>query len=150
MYRAFRSSFVITAVVVALGVLSRPAPAQEGPALYERLGGYDVIAAFVDDFFARMGADTALAPYLSDVPEEEGPRIRQHAVDFVCALAGGPCAYHGRSMKETHAGMGIGGEHFDRLIEHMGESLDELGVGERERKELLARIEALRSDIVGG
>jgi hemoglobin len=38
--------------------------------LYKRLGGYDVIAAFVHDLMPRLRADRALAGYWKGISED--------------------------------------------------------------------------------
>lgn len=112
------------------------------------MGGYDVVAATVDDFLTRLNADARLQPLFVGVSATSGPRIRQHIVDFVCAETGGPCAYHGRSMADAHAGMPIADEHFDAAVDHMGDALESQGVGERERRELVSWLRSLRSAFV--
>lgn len=140
---------LLAALALALSPATRPAAAQDdAPSLYERMGGYDVIAATVDDFLARLNADARLQPLFVGVSATSGPRIRQHIVDFVCAETGGPCAYHGRSMADAHAGMPIADEHFDAAVDHMGDALESQGVGERERRELVSWLRSLRSAFV--
>ena len=63
--------------------------------LYHRLGGYDAIAAVVDDFMGRMGNDPKLKRFFTRMKPESGKRTRQLIVDFVCAATGGPCYYTG-------------------------------------------------------
>lgn len=109
-----------------------------------------MIAASVDDFLARLNADSRLQPLFVGVSATSGPRIRQHIVDFVCAETGGPCAYHGRSMSDAHAGMPITGEHFGAAVTHMADALEDQGVGERERRELGSWPRSLREAFVSG
>ena len=66
--------------------------------LYQRLGGYDVIAAVVDDLFAEMRADPQLARLSAGRGLDSRNRSRQLTVDQLCALAGGPCIYIGRGV----------------------------------------------------
>ena len=58
--------------------------------LYTRLGGYDAIAAVVDDLLNRLRSDSLLARYwTSPRSADTHNRERQLAVDFVAASAGG-------------------------------------------------------------
>jgi hemoglobin len=78
---------------------------QDKPAsLYTRLGGYDAIAAMVDDLLSRR---TARSIWVSPRSVDTHNRERQLAVDFIAAAAGGPTFYLGRDMKASHQGMGI-------------------------------------------
>lgn len=153
MLRTRRAVLALAVLGLSLGLASPPRPAQaqeDAASLYERVGGYDVIAATVDDFLARLNADPQLQPLFVGVSATSGPRIRQHIVDFVCAETGGPCAYHGRSMADAHAGMPITDEHFEATVGHMGDALRAQGVGGSEVEELVDWLRSLRSDFVVG
>lgn len=76
--------------------------------LSERLGGLDAIPAVVDSFVNRCANDSRINAKFA---RTDVPRLRQMLIDQVCEASGGPCTYTGRSMKETHDGMGVtGGE----------------------------------------
>ena len=82
---------------------------QRQPAsLYTRLGGYDAIAAVVDDLLPRLRTDELLSRFwTSPRSVDTNNRERQLAIDFIVAAAGGPTIYLGRDMKLAHKGMGI-------------------------------------------
>src|SRR5712692_11557091 len=92
--------------------------------LYARLGGYDAIAAVVDDFIGRLVADKRLTKFFLGHSEDSLKRIRMHVIDQLCAAAGGPCNYTGRDMKTSHHGLGITGDDWDASAAHLVESLD--------------------------
>lgn len=121
------------------------ARSSEEPALYERLGGLDAIREIVDEFVARIAAD----PRINEFFVETDIRVlKKHLVEQVCVVTSGPCAYSGRPMKEAHAGIGIGEADFEALIDDLGDALDELEVGEREKRELLEALGGMKNDIV--
>ncbi|HMH43916.1 MAG TPA: hypothetical protein VK557_10570 [Pyrinomonadaceae bacterium] len=66
--------------------------------LYQRLGGYDVIAAFVDDTYRMLRNDPRFSRFAARSIDSQ-QRGRQLLVDQICRLAGGPCYYTGRDMK---------------------------------------------------
>lgn len=147
MRRSFIASLAV-ALLFAVPVV-QPVEAQSAEAsLYKRLGGYDVIAAVVDDFFGRFAKDESLAPFLGGVNASAGARVRQHFVDFFCAKTGGPCLYNGKDMKTTHTGLPIGEAHFESVMRHFAAALDAQRVGGREKQELLTMLRAMRGDIV--
>src|SRR5256885_16899012 len=78
---------------------------QDKPAsLYTRLGGYDAIAAVVDDLLPRLRSDELLSRFwVSPRSVDTHNRERQLAVDFIAAAAGGPTFYLGRDMKASGA-----------------------------------------------
>ena len=76
--------------------------------LYTRLGGYDAIAAVVDDFLERLRSDPLLGRVWSAPRAEVSDRrVRQLTLDYLVAAAGGPAFYLGRDMGAAHAGMGL-------------------------------------------
>ena len=53
--------------------------------LYERLGGYDGISAFVDNLLPRVKADSQLARFWDHRGEDRVTREQQLLVDYLCA-----------------------------------------------------------------
>ena len=152
--------------VLALGVALAPAAlaqkakkkatkppkteAQVDPtSLYRRLGGKPAITAVVDSFTAFVAADERINAFFQTlVLEGRVPKFKEHLVNQICEATGGPCKYKGRSMKKSHAGMGVKGEHFQALVEDLIKALDHFKVPAKEKGELLAILGPMRADIV--
>ena len=137
---------------VALSVLlmitgSTPIQAQE-KSLYERVGGYNALAAVVDDFIGRLIADKQFEKFFVGQSTDSKKRIRQHILDQFCAATGGPCIYTGREMKTSHAGLGITNADWDAAAKHLVATLDKFKVPEKEKGEILAFVTSLKKDIV--
>ncbi len=75
--------------------------------LYERLGGYNAIAAVANDLLSRLRADPQLGRFWAHRGEDGVMREKQLLIDFLCASAGGPMYYRGRDMVLVHRGMRI-------------------------------------------
>jgi hemoglobin len=116
--------------------------------LYQRLGGYDKIAAVADDFIGRLAADPRFAKFFAGFSVDSKKRLRQHLVDQLCAAAAGPCVYTGRDMKTTHAGLGISEDDWNAAAIHLVESLDKNKVPKKEKEDVLAFVTTLKKDIV--
>jgi hemoglobin len=129
-----------------IGALGSPSERGKAmPTLFERLGGLDAITAVVDSFVGRCASDTRINPKFA---RTDVPRLKKMLVDQVCEASGGPCIYTGRSMKETHDGMGVTAGEFDALVEDLVAALDEFNVPEAEKGELLGVLGPMRSEIV--
>jgi hemoglobin len=102
----------------------------------------------VDDFLTRLTADPRLNRFFVGQSTDSLKRIRQLAVDQVCAAAGGPCVYTGRSMKTSHAGLRITEADWQAAGTLLVASLDKFKVPQREKNELLAIVDSLKGDIV--
>ena len=113
--------------------------------LYERLGGLDAIRAVVDATVARQGADERINRKFA---RTDLGRLKANFADQICESTGGPCTYTGRSMTETHQGMGVTAGEFDAFVEDVVAVLDQFQVPNAERDELLGLLGPLRPEIV--
>ncbi len=113
--------------------------------LYDRLGGKPAITAVVDDFVGRVAADSRINGKFANT---DIPRLKMLLVEQICQASGGPCTYSGRSMKATHAGMGVSSSDFDALVGDLVATLNKFKVPEREKSELLGVLGPMKSDIV--
>ncbi|WP_031494976.1 group I truncated hemoglobin [Bryobacter aggregatus] len=113
--------------------------------LYDRIGGKPAIDAAVELFYQRVIADPELNPFFAPMSVE---RIKTHQKAFFAMALGGAAHYQGRGMKEAHAQLGIRAVHFDRVAEHLGITLEDLGVEPGVRNETLTLVALLKSQIV--
>jgi hemoglobin len=119
--------------------------------LYARLGGYDAIAAVVDDLLPRLLADPLLGRFWTSPRSTDTlNRERQLTVDFIANAAGGPNFYLGRDMTTSHKGMRINKSDWAAFQQHLNATLEKFNVPERERDEVRAFIASLESEIVEG
>jgi len=140
-----RTTCVLAALALALFNAKANA---EGKTLYQRLGGYDAIAAVSDEFIGRLAADDQEKRFFVGFSNDSKMRIRQLLVDLVCKSSGGPCYYLGRDMKTAHAGSGVTKADWDRSLKIFGEVLNKFQVPEKEQQELAALLVPLEKDIV--
>ena len=123
--------------------------AQQQKSLYQRLGGYDALAAVTDDFLGRLSTDPQLKRFFVGHNKEGLTRIRQHIIDFLCVATGGPCAYTGQDMKTAHTGLGITEDDWNATVKDLVATLDTFHVPDKEKGEVLGAISSLKGDIVG-
>jgi hemoglobin len=116
--------------------------------LYQRLGGYDAIAAATDELLARLQADPQLGDYWKGASSDNRRKARQLIVDFMSEAAGGPTFYNGRSMELSHAGMHISESDWEVFMHHSAATLAHFDVPDREANDVLAFFTSLRDDIV--
>jgi hemoglobin len=116
--------------------------------LYQRMGGYDVLAGIVDDFLTQLGKDPAFNRFGGGRSEGSLKRTRQIIVDQFCALTGGPCSYIGRDMKSAHHGLKITRAEWDSAIKKLELSLDKFKVNGKDKEEFVAMIQKVRDEIV--
>jgi hemoglobin len=125
-----------------------PAPINVGASLYQRLGGYDAIAAVTDDFFRRLHGDTTIMSFFAGLDTTAMKHIRQMVVDQLCAASGGPCFYAGKSMKDAHAALDIDNAVFDKFVGHFQASLHAFSVPSREQNEVMGALLSMKGDVI--
>lgn len=116
--------------------------------LYQRLGGYDAIAAVSDDFLERLGKSKLVGRFLVGLSDDSKGKLRQHFVEFLCNATGGSCVYMGRDMKIVHKGLGITEEDWTESVKLLVETLDKFKVPDAEKKDVLAAVSSLKGDVV--
>ena len=116
--------------------------------LYERLGGYDAIAAVVNDLLPRLMSDSQLGRFWENRGEDGIKREEQLLIDFLCSSAGGPLLYTGRDNKTSHKGMGIGESDWEKFIGHLNATLEKFQLPQQERSDVIGFIESTKADIV--
>ena len=93
--------------------------------LYERIGGEAAVDAAVDVFYRRVLADERIAHHFEDV-DMDVQREKQKA--FLTFAFGGPNRYSGRELRTAHARLTLSDGDFDAVMQHLGQTLESLGV----------------------
>ena len=115
------------------------------PTTYQVLGRDRGIRAAVDEFYARVAGDPLLRPYFDGV---DLGRLRWHQAALLTALTGGPRSYSGRDLGSAHTGLEITGDAFDRVVEHLTDTLRDVGVGPDTVEKIAVALTPYREKIV--
>lgn len=124
-------------------------PNQHPLSLYERLGGSEAIKAAVEIFYTKMLADDRVRHFFADTDMEKQKRKQQ---SFLIFAFGGPNNYTGKNMRDAHEALwakGLNDGHVDAVIENLGSTLSELGVGTDDIAEVAAIANSVRDDVLG-
>jgi hemoglobin len=116
--------------------------------LYERLGGYDGIAAITNDLMPRVIADPQIGRFWQNRGDDGIAREHKLLNDFMCSCAGGPVYYTGRDMITTHKGMKISESDWSVLLGHAGDTMEALNVPQQECDDVVAFVLSLKDAIV--
>jgi hemoglobin len=116
--------------------------------LYERLGGYDAIAAVATDLVGRLQKDAQLGRFWAHRGADGLKRELQLLIDYLCECAGGPMYYRGRNMALTHRGMRINESDWNVFLGHAAATLKKFEVPEAEQHEVVTFVQSLKADIV--
>jgi hemoglobin len=148
----------LVVAVLAAPLLARAASdeAEEGerPAtrtLFDRAGGTYTLARVGDIFVDTMLADPAIranAAVREAAKLSHRPGLKFQITSLLCQEAGGPCKYEGRSLRESHHGLGITGKEWDAMMRAFNLALARAQVPAAERLELANIVTASKGDIV--
>jgi hemoglobin len=109
----------------------------KGPTLYQRVGGYDRIAAFVDTAFPRVATHPDLMHLFRGHSMDSNVRQRQLIIDRLCHDTGGPCAYTGRPLTTVHENLKITAAQWEVFMKIIEQTARELTIVDPERREFL-------------
>jgi hemoglobin len=147
-----KKAAAISLAIALLSAITTFAQESKSPtaqkSLYQRLGGYDAIAAVTQDFLGRLGSDPQLKRFFVGLSTDSKRRVRNHTVDFLCMATGGPCEYTGRDMETVHTGLNITDADWDISIKHLIATLDKFKVPAQEKQEVQTAISSLKPKIV--
>ena len=113
--------------------------------LYQRLGGHEKIEEFVATLIDLHLRNELVKPYLEGVDLD---RLSTNLVDFIGAGTGGSETYTGRSVADSHAGMGITPEVFLAAGGDIGAAMQAVGWGADEQQEFLCIILSMKDDVI--
>ncbi len=116
--------------------------------LYERLGGYDAIAAVANNLLPRLSADPQLERFWAHRGDDGIAREKQLLINYLCTSSGGPLLYTGRDNLTSHKGMGITAGDWDVFMMHLTNTLNHFQLPETEKSDVLAFVESTKADIV--
>ncbi len=117
--------------------------------LYDRIGGAAAVEAAVDVFYDKVINDYRINRFFDGI-DMNAQAVKQKA--FFTMAFGGPNTYTGADLRTAHAGlvkMGLGNDHFDVVMEHLGATLQELNVPAELIGEAAALAESTRNDVLG-
>lgn len=113
--------------------------------LYERLGSEEKIRTIAGDIFDNHTQnDLVKARYV----DSDRAAVVQLVTEFICMGTGGPQAYTGRNMLDTHRGMNISEQEYLAVIDDIMAALAKNEVGEREQQEVLMICYSLKGEIL--
>ena len=119
--------------------------------LWDRLGGEAAVKAVVKDFVLAAAPDPKVNFFRNGkykLDDAGVAKLQQLLVEMISSATGGPLKYTGRSMKESHKGMGITDDEFGALAGHLVATLKKYKVPQAEIDELVAIVASTKADIV--
>jgi hemoglobin len=138
----FHKSLPVLTLTVLLSACSGT---QHQENLYTALGGEAGVAQIADNFIMEIANDERVIAYFEDSNVE---RFRQFFIEHLCMLTDGPCEYTGDSLIDTHVGMNVTEAAFNAIVEDLMAAMNKADIAISSQNRLLARMAALREQII--
>ena len=113
--------------------------------LYERLGYEQGLRKIVNDVLDKNFNNPLIGHYFRDI---DLTRLKQLVFEFFSMGTGGPHRYTGRDMRSSHARMNISEEDFQSGNDDVSLVLEENGIPQEEKEEVIAILDSMKADIV--
>ena len=117
--------------------------------LYDRLGGYDVIAKIVGELHERIFDDRHTWYHWKGLSKNDKAAECRLYVDLLCESAGIPVTSQGPDTKTNYKGMGIGKVEWEHFVSMAGETLEQSGLTDSDQEELFCLLARTKSAIAG-
>lgn len=110
--------------------------------LYERIGGRDAITKTVDEWIRLALADATLSVSLKEIAAKPADlaKSRKLLSDEICELADGPCSTNDSEWVKLRTRFKMNEVTTVAFASLLSDALQNRGVGERERNEVLGRL----------
>src|ERR1700753_376461 len=138
-------NFAKLAFAVSLCTFVLAGAARADDTLYQDMGGVDAMKKIASDTADHFLADPRIKATFDNTNMD---RFRILLGEQFCVVAGGPCTYTGRNMKDTHKGLHLGNADFNAVVEDLQKAMDKNGVPFATQNRFLARLAPMQHDIV--
>ncbi|MEO8672860.1 MAG: group 1 truncated hemoglobin [Tahibacter sp.] len=139
---AFLALFSMALGTLTSGCASDP---RKDDSLYRALGGETGNALLVDKLLEHVYADARIAFLFKDADRANLSRLIR---EQFCHEAGGPCEYSGRSMAESHSGMGLKAKEFDAFVDDFIDAMEEIHLPYRTQNRMLRIFAPMRPQVI--
>jgi hemoglobin len=112
---------------------------------YETIGGETAVSEAVDRFDQKLMSDPDISVFFESTDMKKLGTLQRM---FLTAALGGPDAYEGRDMRAAHAHLRITDADFDAFLDHLAETLVEIGTSTDRIDDVLGALKPLRLEIV--
>jgi hemoglobin len=133
----------IRLLIVSVLLLSTSAFAR-GKTTFEQFGELKGLTVLMDVFMNELLADPQTEPFFSVADQDH---VKKMLADQFCELLDGGCIYRGRSMAESHQGMGVNRAQFNALVECLQRAMNKQKIPFAAQNKLLAKLAPMHKDI---
>ena len=116
--------------------------------LYSRIGGYPMIRHFVDELIPRLRLHANLGRFWKYRGIDSIRKEKEHLIDYLCEVTGGPYTYKGRRLQQVHEGLEISRSDWLEFIEVIGEAASKVDLERGLLEEILSLFENIKVNVI--
>ena len=119
--------------------------------LYERIGGDGAIEVVLDRFYRKILMDNSIKHFFDDINMSEQLKKQQNFLKMAFGGFGSNNPYSDNCLRSSHqrlVALGLNDTHFDRVMQHLKTTLEELDVPTHEISKMLEVLETTRDTIM--
>jgi len=113
--------------------------------LFHRLGGLEGVSRLIEQLYQKVEADKRICMFFEGAKLQT---LKSAQTEFLIMALGGPPAFNGRSLEETHSVLQMTDYHLDCFLDHMAQASRDIGVDQDTVDEVTAVLEPLRHRIL--
>jgi hemoglobin len=116
--------------------------------LFEKIGGKNAVELAAIKLYYHISEDDRINHFFKDIDFKK-QSIKMTA--FLTYIFGGPSLYTGRNMRKSHKDVvakGLNDDHVDAMLENVRITLNEMGIAADLQKQVLAKLEKHRDDVL--
>lgn len=116
--------------------------------LYEQIGGKNAVELAAIKLYYHILEDDRINSFFKDIDiKKQSTKMTA----FLTYIFGGPSLYTGRNMRNAHKDVverGLNDSHVDAMLENIHTTLNEMEVAPELQKQVLAKLEKHRDDVL--
>ena len=116
--------------------------------LFEKLGGKNAVELAAIKLYYHISEDERINHFFKDI---DFKKQSTKMTAFLTYIFGGPSLYTGRNMRKSHKNVvakGLNDEHVDAMLDNVRTTLNEMGIAPDLQKQVLAKLEKHRDDVL--
>lgn len=114
--------------------------------LFDQVGGAEVVNEVVDRFYDRVTNDETLKKFFEGKSID---RIKSMQRQLFGVALGAPLEYQGKPLAEVHAGLNLTRTHLSIYIDHLLQTIEEMGIAPDQASKFVARIATYADEVLG-
>ena len=116
--------------------------------LYEKIGGKNSVELASIKLYYHISEDERINHFFKNI---DFKKQSTKMTAFLTYIFGGPSLYTGRNMRKSHKDVvarGLNDEHVDAMLDNVHITLNEMGIEADLQKQVLAKLEKHRDDVL--